>query len=92
MMDILVEHLPQHGRFQARVDGLLCVADYRLQPGVMVMTHTAVPRSLEGRGIAAALVAAALEHAHGNGLKVRPLCSYVQTYMRRHPEMNALRA
>ena len=26
---IVVEHLPARGRFQARVDGRLCVADYR---------------------------------------------------------------
>ena len=36
------------------------------------------------------LVRAALGHAAAHGLKVRPLCSYVQSYMRRHPETQAL--
>jgi len=51
-----------------------------------VLHHTGVPRALEGRGIAAALVAAALAHARSQGLRVRPVCSYVQVYMRRHPD------
>ena len=42
------------------------------------------------QGIAAALVRAALAHAREQGLKVRPLCSYVQAYVRRHPEVQSL--
>lgn len=84
-MKLAVEHLPAQGRFQARVDGRHCVCDYRLDGGVMHMTHTEVPPSLQGRGIAAELVAAALAHAQAHGLRINPLCSYVQTYLRRHP-------
>jgi predicted GNAT family acetyltransferase len=73
-------------RFEAKVDGHLSVANYRLDAGVMRMVHTEVPRELEGRGIAAALVKRAIEHARASGLKVAPACSYVRTYMRRHPE------
>jgi predicted GNAT family acetyltransferase len=83
---IIVEHLPARGRFQARVDGRLCVADYRLAGREMQMIHTEVAPELQGRGIAAALVEAALAHARAHGLKVVPLCSYVRTYMRRHPQ------
>jgi predicted GNAT family acetyltransferase len=51
-----------------------------------MLTHTGVPKPLRGRGIAAELVRAALEHARSRGLKVRPDCSYTEAYMRRHPE------
>jgi predicted GNAT family acetyltransferase len=54
------------------------------------MTHTEVAPELEGQGIAAELVRAALAHAREHGLKVRPLCSYVQAYTRRHPEVQSL--
>lgn len=81
-----IEHLPERGRFQTIVDGRSCVCDYRLSGRVMEITHTGVPPAVEGRGIAADLVAAALAHARANGWKVRPICSYVQAYMRRHPE------
>lgn len=73
-------------RFEATVDGEHCEASYELIDGVMWLTHTGVPRRLQGRGIAARLVQAALDHARAQRLKVRPACSYVRAYMRRHPE------
>jgi uncharacterized protein len=85
-MTIQVENDPAEGRFQAVVEGHLCVADYTLSPGVMHITHTGVHPSLQGRGIAAALVEAAFAHARAQGLQVDPVCSYVRTYIRRHPE------
>jgi predicted GNAT family acetyltransferase len=91
-MNLQIEHLPEHGRFQARVDDRLCVADYRLADGVLTVTHTEVPPALQGRGIAGALIQALLDHAGAQRLKVRPLCSYARAYMRRHPESAALLA
>lgn len=91
-MSITIDHDAGLGRFSAVVHGHLCACDYRLRDGVMAITHTEVARELEGQGIAAELVRAALAHARENGLKVRPLCSYVQAYMRRHPEVQSLLA
>jgi uncharacterized protein len=90
--DAPIEHLPGRGRFQTRVDGHLCVADYRLDGDRMQMLHTEVHPSLQGHGIAARLVQAALDHARTSGYKVVPLCSYVRTYMRRHPQTQDLLA
>ena len=83
---VAVHHNPAASRFEATVEGLLCEASYRLDGRVMVMHHTGVPPALAGRGIAAQLVAAALAHARVQGWRVRPTCSYVAVYMRRHPE------
>jgi predicted GNAT family acetyltransferase len=91
-MSLHVEHLADRHRFEAVVEGESCVADYRLAGDVMSITHTEVPPHLGGRGIAAALTQAALEHARAAGLKVRPLCSYARAYMQRHPETLALLA
>lgn len=85
-MPIAVIHNKSATRFEATVDGLLCVASYRRSPGLVDLHHTGVPQALEGRGIAAALVAEALAWAAVEGLKVRPSCSYVRVYMQRHPE------
>ncbi|MEY4765157.1 MAG: hypothetical protein RI907_1830 [Pseudomonadota bacterium] len=87
-----IHHLPQRCRFEAVVEGLTCEVDYRLNAGVMVVTHTGVPRQLEGRGIAAAMVKHALNWARTEGLRVQPLCSYVAVYMRRHAEWQDLLA
>jgi predicted GNAT family acetyltransferase len=85
-MNLAIEHQPTRSRFVAVVDGEACVVDYRIDAGVMHITHTGVAPRLEGHGIAAALTQVALDHARAQGLKVNPLCSYASAYMRRHPE------
>jgi len=87
-----VRHRPEHSRFEAALDAGLAVCVYRLQGDTLVLTHTEVPVALEGRGIAALLVRATLDWARSEGLRVRPLCSYVAAYMRRHPETQDLLA
>lgn len=89
---IAIVHRPEAGRFEARVDGRLAVCDYRLAGGIASFVHTEVPDALQGRGIAAALVQAALTWARDQGYRVQPLCSYVAVYMRRHPETQDLLA
>ena len=86
MSAVEVRHDEARRCFEAVVEGRTCECSYRLDHGVMSIHHTGVPRALEGRGIAAALVQAALAHARAQGWRVRPLCSYVQAYMRRHPD------
>jgi len=92
MTDALPEirHNAAARRFETTVDGALARADYQLGGGVMRMYHTEVPPALEGRGIAGALVKAALAHARAEGLKVEPACGYVRAYMKRHPETHDL--
>jgi uncharacterized protein len=87
---ITVRHDPAGSRFVAELHGALALANYQLQDGVMHITHTEVPPSLQGLGIAAQVVVFALAHARAEGLRVRPVCSYVATYMQRHPETQDL--
>jgi predicted GNAT family acetyltransferase len=91
-MTVPVRHNAAQQRFEATVDGHLCVADYALRDGVVWMTHTEVPPQVGGRGIAAELVRAALAWAEREGLRVQPSCSYVAAYMRRNPETSRLLA
>jgi len=90
-VDPTIEHRPGRKRFEATLDGAHGRIEYRLSPGVMTIVHTEVDPALEGRGVAGALVRAALEHARAQGLKVDPLCSYTRSYMERHPETTTLR-
>ena len=92
MPDYAVSHDAAHSQFHTDVDGQRAVVDYRLSGDVMTVTHTLVPSALEGRGIAAALTAAALAEARAKGWKVVPGCSYTAGYMRRHPETQDLLA
>jgi predicted GNAT family acetyltransferase len=87
-----VRHNVEARRFETTIEGELARADYRQRDDVMRLVHTEVPPRFEGRGIASALVRAALEHARSHGLRVEPACSYVLSYMRRHPETHDLLA
>jgi predicted GNAT family acetyltransferase len=88
--EVLVRHNQAESRFEARVGGQLSVADYQLRGGEMVMTHTFVPPALRGRGIAEKLVRTALEYARQEGLRVFPVCSYVEAFLQRHSEYSDL--
>jgi len=85
-----VVHNEAASRFELPVQGQLSFARYHLIDGVMWLTHTETPPALQGRGLAARVVRAAFDHARAHGLKVRPACSYVRTYLRRHPELHDL--
>jgi predicted GNAT family acetyltransferase len=83
---IEVRHNPAASRFEATVEGWLCVAAYTRVGDVLRIHHTEVPPAVGNRGIAAQIVRAAFAYAESPGLAVEPWCSYVRNYMRRHPE------
>jgi len=87
-----VRHNVAAARFELDVDGALALCAYRREGDTLLFTHTEVPARCQGRGVAAIVVQAALDWARAEGLAVRPLCSYVEVYMRRHPETRDLLA
>jgi predicted GNAT family acetyltransferase len=89
---VTITHRPELNTFEAIVEGHRCVADYRRDGQLIRMTHTFVHPALEGRGIAAQLVQAALQWVRHEGLKVDPVCSYVALYVRRNAEWQDLLA
>jgi predicted GNAT family acetyltransferase len=91
-MTVAVTHNAARQRFEATVEGELCVLDYQQRADVVWMTHTGVAPAVGGRGIAAELVRAGLAWAEQQGFSVEPACSYVEAYMRRHPQTHKLRA
>jgi hypothetical protein len=89
MTDTVRDNKARH-RFEIDVDGGVAVANYRLEPGAVALTHTEVPGPLQGQGIGSRLVRAVLEKIRADGLKVVPRCSFVSAYLARHPEFNDL--
>ena len=77
---------PARNRFEMDVDGDLAIANYRLSPGVVVITHTEVPDEVSGRGYGSTLVRGMLDQLRGRGVKVVPQCSFVAGFIRRHPD------
>lgn len=91
-MDNTITHDPKSRRFNTAVDAVTGYVEYELSGDTMTLTHTIVPPAIGGRGIAGALVKAALEHARAQGWKVVPQCSYADAWMRKHAEYEDLRA
>ena len=105
-MPLTVTHHAAASRFEGVVQGALsqsiaqqtaqntaqdiALCSYRRVGDVLVLHHTEVPPALQGRGLAGELVQSALDWARAQGLRVRPTCSYVSAYMRRHPETQDL--
>lgn len=73
-------------RYELEAEGALAMLDYQERGGALLLTHTEVPRALEGKGIGGRLVAGALADIRAQGLKIVPLCSFVAAYLERHPD------
>lgn len=59
---------------------------------IRIADHTFVPEALRGQGIAGKLVEALIADARAHGFKIVPLCSYVDSAFKRHPEWSDLKA
>ena len=81
-----VRHNEAASRYELDTPHGLAVAAYREQGDSRVFTHTEVPPADEGHGLGAELVCAALDDTKAHGLKIVPACSFVVSYVRRHPE------
>lgn len=73
-------------RFELDVDGEVAFLQYVRGTQRISLIHTFVPKDLEGRGLAGQLAKFALDLARAEGLRVNPICPYVQVYLKRHRE------
>jgi len=87
MSDIHVTDNAEKHRYEITSDGADAGSlDYELTDGGIDFTHTVVGDEFAGQGIAGTLVSHALDDARGRGLTVTPTCSYVKSYIEKHPE------
>lgn len=86
----LIDNTELH-RYEFRIGDYAPRIEYILtRNGTIYLNHTEVPPELEGQGIASDLVLAALRDIERRGLKMVPMCPYVASYIRRHPEWRRL--
>jgi predicted GNAT family acetyltransferase len=79
-----------NGRFELERDGKTAYLEYSLGAGVLVLSHTEIPKELRGQGISATLAKGALDYARENNLRVDVVCDSVAQYIREHPEYSDL--
>jgi uncharacterized protein len=82
-----VRDVPEQSRYEAVIDGTLAgVIDYRDAGHDRALLHTNVFDEFEGKGVGGSLARAALDDLRAKGMKVRPFCSFVAGWIRRHPD------
>lgn len=81
----------EKNRFELVVQDAMAIIEFeKLEPNILDLTHTEVPRELSGKGVGSKLVSGSLKYIRDNNLKVIPSCSFVKSYMEKHPEWNDL--
>ena len=88
--DIEIVHNEAAKRFETTIDGHIGYISYQERDGKLVYDHTIVPQELGGRGVGSALVKHALTYARDNDKKVVPQCSFVSSYIDKHPDYQDL--
>jgi predicted GNAT family acetyltransferase/uncharacterized Fe-S cluster protein YjdI len=77
-------------RYELRYKGHTAFIDYILAKGNIYLTHTEVPRELEGQGIGSRMVLQALVDIKKRELILVPLCPFVAGYLKKHPDWKEL--
>jgi uncharacterized protein len=86
-VDVVVKDAPERRRFEALVgDRLAGFAQYRREPGTLVLTHTEVKPEFEGGGIGTRLAREVLDTARSEGVDVNPQCPFISAWIARHPD------
>jgi hypothetical protein len=77
---------PAACRFELVLGDAVAFIDYRRNGSVLTLTHAEVPPALGGKGVGSQLTAAVLELVRSRGERVVPRCSFVASYIARHPQ------
>ncbi|MEO6094523.1 MAG: GNAT family N-acetyltransferase [Fibrobacteria bacterium] len=77
---------PHKHRFEIEAEGQVAFTVFQRSQGVIEYLHTLVPPQMEGKGIGSALAKHAMAYAKENGLKAIVTCSFINTWLKKHPE------
>lgn len=77
-------HHPEEKRFVTVVEKRKAYVEYEIDEHSLNITHTIVPISIGGRGIAGKLVEAAYNYAEANHLNKEATCSYAVAWLKKH--------
>jgi uncharacterized protein len=88
---IEVADAPDRERYELSIDGkVVGFTAYRARPGLIAFIHTEVDERVQGRGLGDRLIRFALEDVRARGLAVLPFCPFVNAFIERHREFEAL--
>ncbi|SNT71252.1 GNAT family N-acetyltransferase [Psychrobacter sp. LV10R520-6] len=85
-----ITHNQDAKRFETSIDDKTGYISYQERGDTLVYDHTIVPQVLGGRGVGSALVKHALDYAREHNKKIVPQCSFVSSYINKHPDYQDL--
>lgn len=85
-----ITHNKEENRFEYITPEAVAYVEYNMESNVMDLTHTIVPKALEGRGLGGSLVKYALEYARERGFKVKPTCWFVDKFVKKFTDYQDL--
>src|SRR3954453_7561129 len=86
VIDDRAHHRFVHRRESGDVDGIDAQLVYQLRDDRLILVHTEVDPSLQGRGVGGQLVTSAVDRARSEGLTIVPWCPYARHWLREHPD------
>ena len=77
-------------QFEIIIDAHTAFIEYTMKDNKIFLTHTEVPKALEGQGVGSVLVKKTLQHSKDHNMIVVPSCSFVANYINKHPEWQSI--
>lgn len=88
-MEISQEETASNGRLVAKENGVeIGEITYSVNPDFIIADHTGVDEAHKGKGVGEKLFLALVDHLRKENRKVMPLCPFVYSMFKRHPEMH----
>ncbi len=77
-------------QYELKIGESVAKIEYILAKEKIFLTHTEVPKQLEGQGIGSSLIKKVLDDIQKKDLVLVPLCPFVASYIKKHPEWRTL--
>ncbi len=77
-------------QFEIDINSNVAFIEYTIKDNKFFLTHTEVPKAIEGLGAGTALVEKTLQYIKDKNMLVVPSCSFVAHYIDKHPEWQSI--
>jgi predicted GNAT family acetyltransferase len=88
--DIPLIQNKEEEQFEMHINDSIALIAYQESGDNYMLIHTEVPEALEGKGVASILVLKTFNLIEAEGRKMIPMCAFVKSYLKRHPEWQRL--
>ncbi len=89
-MKLSVTNNGQKNRFEAELEGKTAFIEYESQGDIFNLTHTEVPKEIEGKGFGTQLVKETLDIIKKQEKRIKPTCPFIAHFIEEKPEYKSL--